>query len=281
MVRKRPFLGAAACSCRLTKDFVCRPTTLGWSSGDRGKRSLGVSPRPTFEGRETSGTAVSVAELGFRLRGGGAGSAGDDLHPGTARATRRRSSCAPCVVVACGRHRRACVDQVLGAVCPHCASRRQTAHHQSEAECVRVAYPHHPLFGETLRVHRRSRRGGLDGLIVDLPDGLRCVVPSWMVDPDICAGLRDAAQPLIAAGALRDLRDLVDAGLSALSLDATTSAGSPGERHAEGSQCSAAPSPQPGGRKASSAEASAHGSSSTPRRRTPSRGEDSTAQGGS
>lgn len=45
--------------------------------------------------------------------------------------------------------------------------------------------------------------------VVRLPDGLQIAVPSWMLDPGQCEGIRDAESPVIAIEALRGLAELV------------------------------------------------------------------------
>jgi hypothetical protein len=50
---------------------------------------------------------------------------------------------------------------------------------------MRVLYPFHPLYGESLDRVSPYRKGGVDGWRVAVPDGGNVVLPAWMFDPVI------------------------------------------------------------------------------------------------
>ena len=96
-----------------------------------------------------------------------------------------------------------------------------TAH---EPACQRVCYRFHPLFGKSISVIRRYPITSPDGVIIALPDGSKCALPLWMLDPVFCASLTILPEPRIAIVALRALRELIDSS-SLLSPSSSTSAG--------------------------------------------------------
>jgi hypothetical protein len=74
---------------------------------------------------------------------------------------------------------------------------------------VTVHYRWHPLFGQTLRVHRRIQRGEQLLVFCVLPDGTVGALPSWMMDPACAQYALD--EPFLAVEALIELRALLDA----------------------------------------------------------------------
>jgi hypothetical protein len=70
-------------------------------------------------------------------------------------------------------------------------------------------YPYHPLFdlgGAALEIiGERS-----DMLVARLPDGSRRGIPSWMFDETVCASVREIDHPMVDAGSLLGLTDLLE-----------------------------------------------------------------------
>ena len=92
-----------------------------------------------------------------------------------------------------------------GACSPQ-AGQRHNAHITSPT--VRIYYPWHPFCGRELPLLKRYRR--LDAFCVRLPDETNMILPAWMCDAGVCAGLRELTSPCIALGAWRRLRCLLD-----------------------------------------------------------------------
>ncbi len=78
---------------------------------------------------------------------------------------------------------------------------------------VRVCYRYHPLFNREAQIVRRCPNVPPDGILIVLPDGSRCVLPSWMLDPVVCSSFTDDSDPRIALSALWALRQLIDKSL--------------------------------------------------------------------
>jgi len=76
-----------------------------------------------------------------------------------------------------------------------------------------VCYRYHPLFNREAQVVRRCPNVPPDGILIVLPDGSRCVLPSWMLDPVVCSSFTDDLEPRIALPALWALRQLIDQSL--------------------------------------------------------------------
>ena len=95
------------------------------------------------------------------------------------------------------------------AVASLCFSTKQshTAHVSTSA---RIYYPHHPCFGDAVRVVRTCSSFGADHVQVELSDGNQLVVPLWMLDEESCKAMVIREQPLIAIEALLSLRSLLD-----------------------------------------------------------------------
>src|SRR5262249_48612446 len=73
-----------------------------------------------------------------------------------------------------------------------------------------ICYRYHPLFNREAQIVRRCPNVRPEGLLIVLPDGYRCVLPSWMLDPVVCSSFTDDLEPRIALSALRALRQLID-----------------------------------------------------------------------
>jgi len=76
---------------------------------------------------------------------------------------------------------------------------------------LQIHYPHHPNYGEFVECIRRLRREGEEAFIVKLENGSQRSVPGWMLDPVVCAALREADSPELSLEALVALRTLLDA----------------------------------------------------------------------
>jgi hypothetical protein len=94
---------------------------------------------------------------------------------------------------------------------PECPNRSRTDYVPSST--VRVCYRYHPLFNREAQVVRRCPNVPPDGILIVLPDGSRCVLPSWMLDPVVCSSFTDDSDPRIALSALWALRQLIDKSL--------------------------------------------------------------------
>src|SRR6516225_4894732 len=112
---------------------------------------------------------------------------------------------------------------------------------------VTVHYRWHPLFGQTLRVHKRRRYRHHEAIFCELPDQTFCALPTWMFSAD-CAQFT-LGPPLIRTEALRELRDLLTAWQTAHLCDKASLEQSPregvhestGEANRIGAVTSAAP----------------------------------------
>ena len=74
-----------------------------------------------------------------------------------------------------------------------------------------VHYPHHPFYGQTVTVVRRSVSFGPHQVQVALTSGYQLVIPDWMLDEERCRGMDVVAHPTVALSALTALRSLLDA----------------------------------------------------------------------
>jgi hypothetical protein len=73
---------------------------------------------------------------------------------------------------------------------------------------VTVYYRWHPLFGQSVRVHRRHRIKSEDYLHIRLPDETTCGLPAWMFDSACLEFI--IGDPLISVEALNELRDVLN-----------------------------------------------------------------------
>jgi hypothetical protein len=108
-----------------------------------------------------------------------------------------------------GRGRAACAAGTEALV--ECPNRSRTDYVPSST--VRVCYRYHPLFNREAQVVRRCPNVPPDGILIVLPDGSRCVLPSWMLDPVVCSSFTDDSDPRIALSTLWALRQLIDKSL--------------------------------------------------------------------
>jgi len=91
----------------------------------------------------------------------------------------------------------------------HLAIQSHNAHHFGKSEIVTVYYRWHPLYGQSLPVHKRRRFPYGEVVFVQTEGGATCALPAWMLSAT-CAGFI-VGPPLIATSALRELRDLLSA----------------------------------------------------------------------
>jgi hypothetical protein len=84
---------------------------------------------------------------------------------------------------------------------------------------VEIYYRWHPLRGRRVKVCGSEQRGTGQFVHVEVAAGVVTLIPAWMLDPVLCAGMTSGA-PRVALSALLDLhRLLVEAGLRASSRD--------------------------------------------------------------
>ena len=81
------------------------------------------------------------------------------------------------------------------------------SHNAYVPEIVTVYYKWHPLFGQSLRVVRRTRDRLGEHLFCELPDRTACFLPPWMFSAE-CAQF-SLGKPAIAIEALSELRNLL------------------------------------------------------------------------
>ena len=84
-------------------------------------------------------------------------------------------------------------------------SRIHSAHIGQEVD---VHYRWHPLYGRRLRVEHSEQRASGRVIHVEVAPGTVTILPDWMVDASICAGMAIGA-PRISMDALRELRLLL------------------------------------------------------------------------
>ena len=85
---------------------------------------------------------------------------------------------------------------------------RQTLHNARKGY-LRVLYPYHPYYGQTLEVFGAG--GGLRDLVyVRMPNNTTRGIPGWMFDESICASVRRADRAIIDCQALLRLAQLLD-----------------------------------------------------------------------
>src|SRR3954471_23707345 len=80
-------------------------------------------------------------------------------------------------------------------------------HNAHDFETATVYYRWHPLFRQTLRIHKRMKDRHGEHIFCELPDGTVCSLPTWMVRP-ACMHC-PMGSPLISVGPLAALRDLI------------------------------------------------------------------------
>gem|GEM_PF-1905844 len=85
---------------------------------------------------------------------------------------------------------------------------RETLHNARKGY-LRVLYPYHPYYGQTLEVFGAG--GGLRDLVyVRMPNNTTRGIPAWMFDESICASVRCADRAIIDFQALLRLAQLLD-----------------------------------------------------------------------
>jgi hypothetical protein len=72
-----------------------------------------------------------------------------------------------------------------------------------------VYYRWHPLFGQSLPVHKRRRNNNREQVFCRLPDGRLCSLPDWMLNPE-CEHFF-LGSPVVSIEALRKLHSLLTA----------------------------------------------------------------------
>src|SRR5271165_1223548 len=85
---------------------------------------------------------------------------------------------------------------------------RETLHNARKGY-LRVLYPYHPYYGQTLEVFGAG--GGLRDLVyARMPNNTTRGIPAWMFDESICASVRCADRAIIDFQALLRLAQLLD-----------------------------------------------------------------------
>lgn len=93
-----------------------------------------------------------------------------------------------------------------------------SAHVGSRAQ---VYYPWHPAFGRIVPVLYRERRRGEEVAICEMADGSREVLPSWMLDAELCA-VMNVGSPKASMKALSEVAAFLgELGFSAQTARAT------------------------------------------------------------
>lgn len=88
----------------------------------------------------------------------------------------------------------------------HSWDQPHNAHH---LRMVAVQYRWHPHFSVELAVRREGGQNRQQ-LLCELPDGTLSLIPKWMTEVDVCAGL-SVGNPQVSVSALRRLREITDA----------------------------------------------------------------------
>ena len=90
-----------------------------------------------------------------------------------------------------------------------CGFRPRETLHNARKGYLRVLYPYHPYYGQTLEVFGAG--GGLRDLVyVRMPNNTTRGIPGWMFDESICASVRCADRAIIDCQALLRLAQLLD-----------------------------------------------------------------------
>ena len=89
--------------------------------------------------------------------------------------------------------------------------RGDAKHSHTTHVSLTVHYAHHPFYGQTVTVVRRSVSFGPHQVQVALSSGYQLVIPDWMMDEERCRGMDVVAHPTVALPALMVLRSLLDA----------------------------------------------------------------------
>jgi hypothetical protein len=89
--------------------------------------------------------------------------------------------------------------------------RSKSSHTAHNSTSAKVYYRHHPLFGTEVEIIKHKWNCSVDCVMVVVADETRCLIPRWMLDESLCAGLHDESLPRISIDALVALRQLLDA----------------------------------------------------------------------
>ena len=108
-----------------------------------------------------------------------------------------------------------------------CRHRSNQPHNAHNFETATVYYRWHPLFRQTLRVHKRMKDRHGEHIFCELPDGTICSLPSWMFRPESMHF--SLGSPLISVEALAALRELIEALRTPASCDMASLSQSPKE----------------------------------------------------
>src|ERR1700677_5114609 len=101
--------------------------------------------------------------------------------------------------------RSSCPTMSRKTPCARWPSRSHSAHIEQEVD---VHYRWHPLYGRRLRVQHSEQRASGRVLHVEVAPGTVTILPDWMVDASICAGMALGA-PHISTDALSELHLLL------------------------------------------------------------------------
>jgi hypothetical protein len=85
-------------------------------------------------------------------------------------------------------------------------------HKTHKTECLRVQYPWHPLYTQTVIIrHKRLRRGRPTAACVpeNDPERASLEIPEWMFDRALCSQMRVKEQPWVCWKALAELTFLL------------------------------------------------------------------------
>src|SRR5262249_57943199 len=92
---------------------------------------------------------------------------------------------------------------------PGCGFAARQTLHNARKGYLRVLYPYHPYYGQTLEVFGAG--GGLRDLVyVRMPNNTTRGIPAWMFDESICTSVRCADRAIIDCQALLRLAQLLD-----------------------------------------------------------------------
>jgi hypothetical protein len=95
---------------------------------------------------------------------------------------------------------------LLSGFCLYRPSQKHNAH---GTEVIKVHYPFHPLFGQSLRVQRRVKFPHGEYIFCELPDGTKGGFPSWMADATKASTI-SVGMPVTSVAALVELHTLLD-----------------------------------------------------------------------
>ena len=88
------------------------------------------------------------------------------------------------------------------------ASSPSRGHSAHIGQTAVVHYRWHPLFGQSVRRFYSERRASGELVHIEVEPGIVVAVPSWMLDPVICAGM-GIGEPRVNLAALFELQNLL------------------------------------------------------------------------